>query len=218
MEIVDTPNELGNTNKVFKIISQIIFFIILLFIVYLDFNNDNSITLLIIRVLISAFTSLVIAHYAWIIADIVRNWIMPGVLITSGAMDALKQKIFWLYGPQFFTSIASTLIFYIIFNVSIGYFFNIPSFFINSGQTINSTNTPLSSPQTPNSQFIESSPTTKNEVVQTNLPTDTSSINPVINDQKLTEEKLSIKELEEKANYSGDDPVIRARLGLPPKN
>jgi hypothetical protein len=192
MEIVDTPNELGNTNKVFKIIMQIMIFIVLIGYSYTEFIEDNSIKLMIIRVLLSLFTSVVIAHFAWIIADIIRKWIMPNVLVTSGAMDALKQKIFWLYGPQFTTSWLSAAIFFAIFNLLLIQNINKPSVIIEPSQITNSSIIPLSSQQT--------------------------TTNQVINVPKPTEEKLSIEELEKKANYSGDDPVIRARLGLPPKN
>jgi hypothetical protein len=218
MEIVDTPNELGNTNIVFKIIMQIMIFIVLIGYSYTEFTEDNSIKLLIIRVLLSLFTSVVIAHFAWIIADIIRKWIMPNVLVTSGAMDALKQKIFWLYGPQFTTSWLSSAIFFAIFNLLLTQNINKPSVVIEPSQITNSTIIPLPSQQTTTNQAIENSPTIKNEVVPPNLSTDQSSINQVINVPKPTEEKLSIEELEKKANYSGDDPVIRARLGLPPKN
>ena len=218
MEIVDTPNELGNTNKVFKIIMQIMIFIVLVGYSYTEFIKDNSIKFMIVRVLLSILTSVVIVHYAWIIADVIRKWIMPNVLVTSGAMDAFKQKIFWLYGPQFTTSWLSAGIFFTLSNVLLIQYLNKPSIVIESSQSVNSTTTPLSSPQTTTNQVLENSPITKHEIVPANLPTDQSSNNQVSNDQKPIEETLSIEDLEEKAKYSGDDPVIRARLGLPPKS
>ena len=218
MEIVDTPNELGNTNKVFKIIMQIMIFIVLVGYSYTEFIKDNSIKFMIVRVLLSILTSVVIVNYAWIIADVIRKWIMPNVLVTSGAMDAFKQKIFWLYGPQFTTSWLSAGIFFTLSNVLLIQYLNKPSIVIESSQSVNSTTTPLSSPQTTTNQVLENSPITKHEIVPANLPTDQSSNNQVSNDQKPIEETLSIEDLEEKAKYSGDDPVIRARLGLPPKS
>ena len=160
MEIVDKPNELGNTNKVFKIIMQIMIFIALILYTYALYDTDKSIKLMIIRLLLSIFTSSIIVHYTWIIADTIRKWIMPELLVTSGAMDAFKKKIFWLYGPQFSASWMIALIFFGGFNFCLEIYFKNPISNIESSQNINLPTNSISSPS------VSTDTTKNNEEVQ----------------------------------------------------
>jgi hypothetical protein len=146
---------------------------------------------------------------------------MPEVLVTSGAIDALKKKIFWLYGPQFTTSWMSALVFYFIGNVFILSYWKEPAKTFEPNQTPNSTITlPAEQPNT-TVKSIDNSVNQKNDIAPTTFSNEQQSPannQPLDSNQKQPEVSLSIEELEKKANYSGDDPVIRKRLGLPPKN
>jgi len=47
---------------------------------------------------------------SWNLSNSIRKWIMPEVILTRGAVDAFKQKLFWHIGPQWFSSMTFVLI------------------------------------------------------------------------------------------------------------
>jgi len=53
---------------------------------------------------------LFVNNIVWNISNTVRKWIMPEAYVSTDAMDAFKQKMFWNIGPQWFGSLIGWLI------------------------------------------------------------------------------------------------------------
>ncbi len=79
----------------------------LLFIETEDVLSDKRVWIM----AICAFVfSIAVAPLIWRVADVVRQWIIPDSYISFGAIDSLKQRVFWLIGPQFFAVLLASAI------------------------------------------------------------------------------------------------------------
>ena len=57
-----------------------------------------------------AIAYLVVIHpIAWHLADKFRAYTQPEVFLSSGAMDTFGKRVFWIVGPQFFTTLITTI-------------------------------------------------------------------------------------------------------------
>jgi hypothetical protein len=180
-------------------------------------------------------TSLFIIPISWNIGNSIRKWIKPDVFIAYNATDGFEKKLFWLVGPQAMSTFIASLLFFGV------------SFYITSPLTSkknsndNSENIKIQVPMP--SKPNEATPVTNsNNVVDstTGAPeaaasraTSEAILNPNTSTSPQLAGKLSVDEakalespgltkdqvfqMELKANYHGNDPIVRARLGLPEK-
>jgi hypothetical protein len=214
MEALGKPNENDESNNSWKLVFQTFSLIILCGFSYLSLGAFNhEIKYIIFLFSLSIFCSITIAHYSWLCGDLIRKWIMPEVFVTHGAVDALKKKIFWSLGPQSFVAFWATCI---TFMFGFVYMEN-----IYTGQSFNLSNFLGETP----THVIEKDNPTSIDTVQKDIPVKLNAseqiqadpINKAPTENVINEVKPTLEELEAKAGYNGDDPVIRKRLGLPPK-
>lgn len=210
MNIFNKPKDISNTSFVIKVIVQLLFLFVMIEFSYSEFDKDGNFKFLLLRSFMSFMTSIIIVHYAWLIGNTLRFWITPRVIITSGALDAYKQKIFWLYGPQFISACIFSFIFFGGFNFLFESYINpsISNSLQNSSTLVQTPAEPLNNIKVP----LQNDTDLINSITSVNNNTSN------IKELEQIEEKKTIQELEKKAQYTGDDPVIRNRLGLPPKN
>jgi len=131
------------------------------------------------------------------IGNALRMFAHPdGLLVSGGFFDIIKIKLFWMFVPQ-------------LIGFGIGIFFAL-LLATSAGITTNDLNS-------------ENQPTYRNEITNNSpsipnseIKVQSKEVQKISITPSITEE--SVSEMEQRVQYSGDDPIIRARLGLPPKN
>ena len=131
------------------------------------------------------------------IGNALRMFAHPdGLLVTGGFFDIIKIKLFWMFGPQ-------------LVGFAIGIFCAIS---LATSMGITSNNSDSEGQSLSRQEITNDSPSAP---VSDNKIQSKAKQEVQIAPQKTEE---SVSEMEQRVQYSGDDPIIRARLGLPPKN
>jgi hypothetical protein len=110
----NNPNQLGYYSLVYSSIFVLASvklkfkksFILLTLLAYAQDNSLNASLNFTAAIIYFLFLNKI----SWNLSNSIRKWIMPEVILTRGAVDAFKQKLFWHIGPQWFSSMTFVLI------------------------------------------------------------------------------------------------------------
>ena len=132
------------------------------------------------------------------IGNALRVFALPDAFFTtSGFFGIIKTRLFWMFGPQLVG-------FFIGFVLAVS---AVPST-TNQNKSISAYGkTSVVEREDEKVNYVDSNKTVVPKDYSATNTTSTSII-PL----------STVEELEKKVGYSGDDPIVRERLGLPPKN
>ncbi len=128
MEINDTPAENEKLDKVARVLIKFASFVLWHVCIYWLVYQENYSNLIFgIYTVIWIIFGWLIFPGLWNIANIIRLWIKPDIIVSSNAREAFNNKIFWLIGPQSIAVISGTLIISIVSAFGVEYFLKTPS-------------------------------------------------------------------------------------------
>lgn len=209
-----TIQDNGKGQRAFRGFLRFFWTIVFLGQAWLELSKGNK-TFAAIFFVCAVLYFLFINSIVWNIANTVRKWVMPEAFITANATESFRKKIFWSIGPQWFGS----MFFWGIITWSAEAYNDLKPAVkadrsASTGAPAQTTGSSGDKTPTYTAPQAESSTSTSGPDSRNAAPADQRSQNKQ-NEQPFTKEQ--VEELERNANYSGDDPVIRERLGLPPK-
>ena len=140
----------------------------------------------------------------WGLSNSIREFVMPSGYVSHDFGDAFRKKIFWHVGPQFFGFLCAVA----LMGIPILYFGESK----DSNHKIKTNNHVVQENNLPNNDSISN--TTQVETPKPQIQVQLPETKP--EDEKIYT-KEEVEQLEKEKQYSGNDPIIRKRLGLPPK-
>lgn len=186
----------------------------LIYIAWLSFSEDK-VTRSLAFSIGGALYFFLIHKPVWLFSDFIRDLLMPTRFVVRNSRDAFNEIFFWHLGPQLIGCVLSGWLIFITADIV--------------GQKSSSHQNEKHSERTDASEKIQINQDNKLPLVTTEFPRERIVVTPKNKeaepksyemDTKKNITALSpeeIEEMEKKVQYSGDDEIVRERLGLPPK-
>jgi|APGre2960657373_1045057.scaffolds.fasta_scaffold53400_2 hypothetical protein len=149
---------------------------------------------------------LYIHDISWKISNSIREFVMPSGYVAHDFGDAFRKKIFWYVGPQSFGWLVAIAV------------LSLPGMYASENKNSINNNTTKTDDS---SRSVNSQNNNLNEQpAEVSSSAQTLQIPTVVQTETATQKiytKEEVEQMEKEKQYSGDDAIIRQRLGLPPK-
>lgn len=113
LQVSDAPEENEKLNKIFKRIAQVLSVPLWIVLVAMIHDDTYTIQLAVVLLICGLVHAVFIVPIVWNVANAIRKWVKPDMLISDGARGAVMDKLFWLLGPQSLAALVSTVILFL---------------------------------------------------------------------------------------------------------